>query len=164
LEAAALAALRMREHVPAPLAAVRDRARAVAAIGDDRSAAGGFWPEAVHLYLGFVNGRTSADQDAAWAGMGVRVNSHGFVDDIEPVQKRAANRLVIGYFGGAVAEDLTELFRDHAETLYGDVYCHLNEHGNELLAEAIGRAVLKSLAASSAHAIAHAATGTNATR
>lgn len=164
LEAAALVALRLREHAAAPLSTVRERARMVTAIGDERPAASGFWREAVHPYLGFVNGRASGDQDAAWAGMGVRVNSHGFVDDIEPVQKRAANRLVIGYFGGAVAEDLTELFRDHAKTLYGDVYCHLNEHGNELLAEAIGRAVLKSLAASSAHAIAHAATGTNATR
>ena len=33
--------------------------------------------------------------------------------------------------------DLTGVFRDHPETLYIDQCCHLNERGNELLADAI---------------------------
>jgi hypothetical protein len=34
--------------------------------------------------------------------------------------------------------DLTQVFTDHGETLYRDTCCHLNLHGNEILAEAIG--------------------------
>ena len=37
--------------------------------------------------------------------------------------------------------DMTQVFGDHPETLYRDSCCHLNLRGNELLAEAIVRAV-----------------------
>lgn len=48
---------------------------------------------------------------------------------------------------GVAFHDLTGLFADRRETLYVDDCCHLNERGNELLGEAIGRALAAQLAA-----------------
>jgi hypothetical protein len=38
--------------------------------------------------------------------------------------------------------DLTEIFRDHPETIYSDTCCHVNQTGQELMARAIARAIL----------------------
>lgn len=42
---------------------------------------------------------------------------------------------------GVAFHDLTGIFRERPETLYRDTCCHLNPAGNELLAEAIARAI-----------------------
>lgn len=42
---------------------------------------------------------------------------------------------------GVAFHDLTRIFEDHPETLYRDSCCHLNRRGNELLAEAVARAL-----------------------
>jgi len=49
---------------------------------------------------------------------------------------------------GVPFHDLTALFVGHPEPLYSDACCHYNLEGNRLLAEAIGRVVVKTLAAS----------------
>jgi hypothetical protein len=46
---------------------------------------------------------------------------------------------------GVAFHDLTGLFADHRETLYLDECCHFNPRGNELLGEAIGRALAAQL-------------------
>jgi hypothetical protein len=46
---------------------------------------------------------------------------------------------------GVAFHDLTNLFAENRETLYVDDCCHLNERGNELLGEAIGRALAAQL-------------------
>ena len=38
--------------------------------------------------------------------------------------------------------DLSQIFADHHETLYADVCCHLNQHGNELMADHMLRPIL----------------------
>jgi hypothetical protein len=43
---------------------------------------------------------------------------------------------------GVAFHDLSALFRDHPEALYIDDCCHFNQRGLEILAEAIGRAIL----------------------
>lgn len=48
---------------------------------------------------------------------------------------------------GVAFHDLTGLFADKGETLYIDDCCHLNVRGNELLGEAIGRALAAQLTA-----------------
>lgn len=57
----------------------------------------------IHPYLGFVANRDTDDQMLLPA-RGVRVTSHGFVDAAEPVRRRAPDRVLIGIFGGSVAE------------------------------------------------------------
>ena len=42
--------------------------------------------------------------------------------------------------------DLTGIFADHPETLYGDICCHLNDRGNELLAAAMVERMAPALA------------------
>lgn len=49
--------------------------------------------------------------------------------------------------GGVAFHDLTGLFAERRETLYIDDCCHLNPRGNELLGEAIGRALAPQLTA-----------------
>ena len=44
---------------------------------------------------------------------------------------------------GVQFRDLTELFRDVEETIYRDRCCHVNERGHQLLAEAVGAAILE---------------------
>jgi hypothetical protein len=46
---------------------------------------------------------------------------------------------------GVAFHDLTGLFTERRETLYVDDCCHLNPRGNELLGEAIGRALAAQL-------------------
>jgi hypothetical protein len=46
---------------------------------------------------------------------------------------------------GVPFTDLTRVFADVAETVYVDDCCHVNRLGNELLARAIGAAVLAGL-------------------
>jgi hypothetical protein len=48
---------------------------------------------------------------------------------------------------GVAFHDLTGLFAERRETLYIDDCCHLNVRGNELMGEAIGRALAPQLAA-----------------
>jgi hypothetical protein len=43
---------------------------------------------------------------------------------------------------GVAFHDLTALFRDHPESLYIDDCCHFNQQGLDIMAEAIGRAIL----------------------
>lgn len=43
---------------------------------------------------------------------------------------------------GVRFHDLTRTFEDHPETIYRDTCCHVNQRGNELLGEAIARAIL----------------------
>ena len=45
---------------------------------------------------------------------------------------------------GIAFHDLTQIFSDIPETLYSDVFCHLNDHGNQMLAEAVATAVIES--------------------
>lgn len=51
---------------------------------------------------------------------------------------------------GVRFRDLTTLFGDVEETIYRDRCCHVNERGHQLLAEAIGTAILEDAAASPA--------------
>ncbi len=44
---------------------------------------------------------------------------------------------------GVAFHDLSGLFRDHPEGLYVDDCCHVNQRGLELIAEAVGRAILE---------------------
>lgn len=48
---------------------------------------------------------------------------------------------------GVSFHDLTYLFEDHPETLYNDSCCHLNQRGNDLLMEAVGRVIGESIGA-----------------
>jgi len=41
--------------------------------------------------------------------------------------------------------DLTMVFKDITESVYSDDCCHLNEHGNEILGETIGRLMLEDI-------------------
>jgi hypothetical protein len=50
---------------------------------------------------------------------------------------------------GVAFHDLTDLFAENPETLYLDDCCHLDARGNDLLAEAIGRALAAELTAAS---------------
>jgi hypothetical protein len=47
---------------------------------------------------------------------------------------------------GVAFIDLTQMFREARETLYVDDCCHLSPDGNRMLARAIGRAVVESMA------------------
>lgn len=46
---------------------------------------------------------------------------------------------------GIAFHDLSGVFADHADTLYWDICCHFNTTGNEILADAIGEALLRLL-------------------
>lgn len=42
---------------------------------------------------------------------------------------------------GVSFTDLTQLFRDHPELIYKDACCHLNDHGNDLMAQKIAEVI-----------------------
>lgn len=52
---------------------------------------------------------------------------------------RAAGRELAA--SGVAFHDLTELFAEERETVYADDCCHLNAHGNQMLAEAVAAAL-----------------------
>jgi len=41
--------------------------------------------------------------------------------------------------------DLTNIFKDHPESVYEDDCCHLNKHGNEILGEAVGKLMVEDI-------------------
>jgi hypothetical protein len=58
--------------------------------------------EVLHPYLGFVY--SPAQDDGAFrAAYGMGISRWGFLDDKDPIQKGASNRLIVGIFGGSVA-------------------------------------------------------------
>ena len=41
--------------------------------------------------------------------------------------------------------DLTNIFKDHAESVYEDDCCHLNKNGNEILGDTIGKLMVEDI-------------------
>ncbi|TXT33379.1 MAG: hypothetical protein FD138_1893 [Planctomycetota bacterium] len=62
--------------------------------------------ESLHPYLGWVFNPDS-DQPAVFANERLPVNSLGFVDAGESVRKRSPDRIIVGVFGGSVAQQVT---------------------------------------------------------
>ena len=74
---------------------------------------------------------TAAELACCYTGGGSREQIYRSVyPDMARLGERLRRRSV-NYF------DLTPIFKDNRETLYGDDCCHLNERGNELLAAAL---------------------------
>jgi hypothetical protein len=79
----------------------RERAQVIADLQDKRRP-DGVQEEVVHPYLGFVY-TPAGDGEGFRDFYGMGVSRWGFLDDKDPIQARAPNRVVIGIFGGSVA-------------------------------------------------------------
>jgi hypothetical protein len=62
-----------------------------------------------------------------------------------PLLRRAGGEITQA---GVAFTDLSRVFTNHPEPTYRDDCCHLNAHGNELLARVIGRRIVEQLASS----------------
>jgi hypothetical protein len=73
---------------------------AAAAAPKERSYGGHLSDESLHPYLGFT-----LDLDSRGSYNYPYVSPYGFTDDKSPIQKRAANRVVVGIVGGSFAQE-----------------------------------------------------------
>lgn len=69
----------------------------------------------------------------------------GYGEAIAAVYPAAKERVEILRKQGVDCHDLTMIFQNVHERVYADPFCHLNEHGNELLAKATAELILAAL-------------------
>jgi hypothetical protein len=55
-----------------------------------------------------------------------------------PLMRAEASNLIAD---GVAFFDLTNVFEDHPEQIYTDTCCHMNTHGNEIMAKAMGQRI-----------------------